>query len=65
MTEFLSGSGYALFAVIGVIILGCAMAYGTMQWSHKRKQRRPGTIGREPGPAPKHLEGRDDRPVVR
>jgi hypothetical protein len=65
MNEFLSGSGHFLFAVIGFIVLGIALAYGTMQWRAQREARRPGTIGHEPGPAPKELEGRDDRAAAR
>ena len=61
MTEILSGSGNFLFALVGFIVLGVALAYGTMRWSRQREARRPGTIGHEPGPAPKELEGKDDR----
>ena len=61
MDAIISGSGEFLFAVVGVVILGIALVYGTTMWRKRRVTRRPETIGEAPGPAPKRLEGRDDR----
>jgi hypothetical protein len=60
-TSLTSGLGWVIMDVAGVVVLAVAAIYGIVMWRKRRLARRPETIGHEAGPAPKRMEGRDDR----
>lgn len=63
-TSFSSGLGWVVVDIAGVLLLAFVLIYATMMWRRRWRLRRPDTIGHESGPAPKRMEGQDDRPAA-
>lgn len=63
-TSLTSGLGWIIMDIAGVVVLAVVAIYGIVMWRKRRLGSRPDTIGHQPGPAPKTLEGRDDRPTA-
>ncbi|HET9902108.1 MAG TPA: hypothetical protein VFQ27_00190 [Xanthobacteraceae bacterium] len=60
-TSLTSGLGWIIIDIAGVALLAFAAIYGILMWRRRRLTRPAETIGQQPGPAPKRMEGRDDR----
>jgi predicted MFS family arabinose efflux permease len=56
----MAGWFWVILTVAGVAMLALAMIYGTTRWRERRKMREPGSVERQPGPAPKDAVPSDD-----